>query len=68
MSLSKPVMSMAGLQSVARTGLWAAAPALVGLYLGMKTFGDTSELRNLMRNGFAYGREMKAVRRELYYE
>ena len=67
MTLSKPVMSAAGLQSVARTGLWVAGPTLVGLCLGVSMFGDSFELRNLIRNGFTYGREMKAIRRELYY-
>ena len=67
-AFTKPVMSPAGLQSVARTGLWVAGPTLIGLTIGIVSFGSFGELRNLMRNGGTYGREMKAIRRELYYE
>ena len=66
-AFQKPIMSSTGLKSLGATGLKAAGPALVGLVLGFNTFGNPSEFRNLLRNAGTYGREMKAVKNELYY-
>ena len=66
--LEKPAMTPAAMQSFARSALRASGPALLGLGFGVMMFGDFQELRNLQRNTFTYGSEMKAIRKELYYE
>ena len=63
-----PVMSTAGLKSAAKCGLYVGAPAILGFTVGVMSFGNSGELRNLLRNGFTYSREMKEVRRESYWQ
>lgn len=67
-AFQKPIMSQAGLKSLGVSGFKAAGPAIVGLLIGWHAFGNPSELRNLLRNSGTYGREMKAVKNELYYQ
>ena len=66
--LEKPAMTQAGMTTFARSALKASGPALLGVGFGIMMFGDYTELRNLQRNAFTYGSEMKAIRRELYHE
>merc|ERR1712060_283583 len=59
--------STAGMSTMARRGLMAGGPALVGLIMGVSAFGNATELRNLVFNAGTYSSEMKAVRNEHYY-
>ena len=65
--LVRPLMSSAGLMSVARNSLSTGAPALIGLFVGIAAFGDGKELYNLIRNAPTYSREFKEIRNEQYY-
>ena len=65
--LARPLMSGAGMASLARTGLIAGGPVLFGLIMGVNSFGNPTELRNLIWNAPTYRREFKAVLDEHYY-
>ena len=65
--LVRPLMSSAGLMSVARNSLSTGAPALIGFCVGVSAFGNGTELWNLIRNAPTYSREFKEVRTEQYY-
>ena len=65
--LSRPLMSTRGLASVARNTVTAAGPVLLGLTIGITSFGNPTEFKNLLRNGLTYRREFKAVQKEHYY-
>ena len=66
-ALVRPLMSSAGMASVARTGVMAGGPAIVGFIMGVQAFGDAGEFRNLLMNAGTYSREIKAVQKEHYY-
>ena len=63
----RPLMSAAGVKSVARSTLLAGGPAILGFMIGMQTFGNPKELGNLIWNAATYRREFKAVQKEFYY-
>ena len=65
--LVRPLMSGAGLTSLARNTLTTGGPALLGIGLGIAYFGNASELKNLLWNASTYRRELKAVQKEHYY-
>ena len=60
-ALSRPLMNATGMASVARASLIAGGPAIFGLVVGVGAFGNSTELRRLMRNGATFRREMTAV-------
>ena len=66
--LATPITSNAGLRSLARNVAVIAGPTFVGFVIGLNTFGQPSELWNLVKNGSKYRREFKSLRRELYYK
>ena len=66
-ALVNPVISPAGMASMARNTLTAGGPAILGLAIGIASFGDGKELWNLMRNAPTYSREIRAVQKEHYY-
>ena len=61
------ILSAAGASGIARKGLMAGGPAIVGLIMGVSAFGNGTELRNLIMNSGTYSSEMRAVRNEHYY-
>ena len=65
--LARPLMSSAGMASVARNALTAGAPALLGFAFGVAAFGNGTEFFNLLRNAPTYSREFREVRNEHYY-
>ena len=65
--LVRPLISTAGIASLARNTITTGGPAFFGLGLGIAFFGSYSELSNLVWNSTAYRREIKAVQKEHYY-
>lgn len=61
-----PFQSPAGIRSIVRNTAMFAAPALVGMLVGIGAAGDSRELWNLFRNGGVYKREFKAIHHELH--
>lgn len=64
--LVTPYFSQAGINSIARSSMYAGGPALLGLVAGVYAFGDASECWNLVRNGGLYRREFRAIRQESF--
>ena len=64
--LVTPYFSQAGINSIARSGMYAAGPALLGVWAGIYAFGDVGECWNLLRNGGLYRREFRAIRQESF--
>ena len=64
--LVTPLVSSSGLRSLARNAGVLAGPALLGVAVGVVTFGDPTELRNLIWNGWTYRREFKSIYNEAY--
>ena len=65
--LVRPIMSAAGMRSLARNTLTTGGPALAGLLIGISAFGNSSELKNLIVNAPTYSSEIKAVKNEHYF-
>ena len=65
--LARPIMSPAGMASVARNTLTVGGPALIGLAMGIASFGNSTELSNLFWNAPTYRREINAIQKEHYY-
>ena len=65
--LVTPLASSCGLRSLARNAGVLAGPALLGVTFGVLAFGDSTELRNLIWNGWTYRREFKSICNETYY-
>ena len=65
--LVRPLISAAGLGSIARNTLTSSGPLLLGFIVGISAFGNPAEFRNLLWNAGTYSREMKAVQKEHYY-
>ena len=63
----RPIMSAAGIGSVATNTLTKSGPMLAGFVIGVSAFGNWSELYNLLRNAPTYRREFKQVLKEHYY-
>ena len=66
-AFARPLMSSAGLRSVARNTVLAGGPAILGFMIGVNAFGNPSELGNLIWNAGTYRREFKEVQKEFYY-
>ena len=66
-SQQQPLLSSGGARFLGRSGLIKAAPTLLGLGIGITTFGDKTELSNLLWNCGTYSREMKAIKDEHYF-
>ena len=65
--LTRPLVSAAGLGSIARNTITSSGPMLLGFVIGVGAFGNSSELYNLVRNSVTYRREFKEVQKEHYY-
>ena len=59
--LVRPLVSMAGLGSIARNTLTSSGPMLLGFIVGVGAFGNGAELKNLLWNAATYRREFKQV-------
>ena len=66
-TMQQPMMTTGGARVMGRRGLLMAAPTLLGLGFGIASFGDASELSNLVWNCGTYSREMKAIKDEHYF-
>ncbi len=66
--LEAPLMAKAGLKSLARNAAVFLGPATLGLMIGIGAFGDSTELRHLIRFGRQYRGEFTSVKKELYYQ
>lgn len=62
-----PLASKLGLKSVARNFAVLAGPSLLGVYMGVRLFGNNRELWNLFWNGRTYNKEFKSIKSELYW-
>ena len=65
--LARPIVSKAGLLSIAKNTATAGGPAIMGFCIGVNAFGNPTELKNLLWNASTYRREFKAVQKEYYY-
>ena len=65
--LVRPLMSGAGVASLARNTVTAGGPVILGFVAGMACFGSPSEFYNLLRNSATYSSEIRAVQKEHYY-
>ena len=65
---SRAILSKAGLcKYVARPGLYVLLPFWIGTSMGVSTFGDYAEFKNLKKFSRAYKEELAAHKDELYY-
>ena len=65
--LVRPIMSSSGLASVAKNSVTSAGPVLLAFAIGMCSFGNPAEFRQLLWNAATYRREFKQVQKEQYY-
>jgi hypothetical protein len=65
--IATPIVSSAGILSVARNVSIAAAPAVLGLTAGCLLFGEFSQVKSLLWNFNVYRREFRCIKNELYY-
>ena len=65
--LARPLMTRAGLSSIAKNTVTSGGPFFMGLFFGVSAFGNSTELMNLIWNARIYMKEFKAVQKEFYY-
>ena len=67
MNLATPVMTTSAMSSLMRNVGKLSLPAVAGFAIGVSTFGNYNEFKNLIFNGSALKREINSVKTELYY-
>ena len=61
-----PLIAGRGINLKGGRGLTMAGPTVAGLIFGVAMFGDSVELKNLMRNAITYSSELKKVKDDQY--